>query len=91
MRRLRVTMLLFVLSLLCVSCASRPDLRGHMLQAAEHTDRDFPDGTQRKLTQFAYIGDVTTSDGSIFRIVAARSVITGMLAPRGQAWLSVHD
>jgi hypothetical protein len=62
-----------------------------MLRSGQQDDPLFPDGTQKVLTQFAYIGDVTTADGTKLRVVAAQSVITGMLAPRGQAWLSVHD
>jgi hypothetical protein len=66
-------------------------MRERMLQASEKADPDFPDGSHVVLTQFAYIGDVTTSNGSKLRVAAAQSVITGMLAPRGQAWLSFHD
>lgn len=89
--------LLLALSLLSISCASAPEMRSQiemrsqMLQAAKQLDQDFPDGIQTKLTEFAYIGDVATSDGSKLRVAMARSIITGMLAPRGQAWLSFHD
>jgi hypothetical protein len=61
-----------------------------MLQSSKRLDPDFPDGSKTKLTQFAYIGDVNAG-GVKLRVVTARSVITGMPAPRGQAWISFHD
>lgn len=61
-----------------------------MLQASRKQDPNFPDGEHKKLTQFAYIGDVNTN-GVKLHVVAARSVIPKMLSPRGQAWLAFYD
>jgi len=83
-------MIFLVPAILCISCAAAPDTRTQMLRASRQSDPNFPDGTHRKLTQFAYIGDVAAK-GVTLHVVAARSVITGMLAPRGQAWLSFYD
>ena len=80
----------FVPMFLCTSCTTLPDVRAQMLKESRLHDPDFPDGLRAKLTHFAYIGDVT-SNGEKLRVVAARSIITGMLAPRGQAWLGFYD
>lgn len=69
--------------------AVSPDIREVMLASARTNDKRFPDGREVALTQFAYIGTVTTKDGLI-RVVACRAVMTGMLSPRGQSWLSLH-
>ena len=82
--------LLVVCALHCPSCAATPNIRDRMLQASKQCDSNFPDGAQRKLTKFAYIGDVTSQGGTL-RVVEARSIITGMLAPRGQMWLAFYD
>ena len=66
-----------------------PDARTQMLQASKEQNPNFPDGNESILTQFAYIGTVTTAQG-IVRVAACRSIISGMLSPRGQAWLSFH-
>ena len=81
---------IFVAALFSVSCVATSDIRTQMLRASQTDDPNFPDGRQRKLTQFAYIGNLAVN-GSIVRVVAVRSVICGMLAPRGQAWLGFYD
>jgi hypothetical protein len=65
------------------------DIRETMLASARANDVWFPDGEGKVLTQFAYIGTVETQEGLI-RVVSCRSIITGMLSPRGQSWLSFH-
>ena len=42
------------------------------------------------LTQFAYIGTVNTTNG-VMKVVSCRSVLTGMPAPRGKAWLAFFN
>lgn len=86
----------------CIGCSSNPsaarpegraeaarfDIREAMLVSAKASN-NFPGGKERVLTQFAYIGSVATQQGPV-RVAACRSVLAGMLSPRGQAWLSFH-
>lgn len=53
-----------------------------MLESARLSNPDFPDGETKKLTNFAYMGQVETPDG-IIHIATQSEVILGMLSPRG--------
>ena len=53
-------------------------------------ERAVAPGEGLQQTQFAYIGVVDTRDGPIY-VATQRLVLTGMSAPRGQAWLHVFD
>src|SRR5689334_8559160 len=64
--------------------------RETMLESARQRDPLFPDGITKKLTVFADIGQLKTTKGT-YEVVDCRAVLTGMLAPRGQSWLSFHD
>lgn len=63
------------------------DIRDQMLAEATRHDLNFPDGKTTVLTQFSYLGSVD-SDIGLLKVVSCRSIITGMPAPRGIAWLS---
>lgn len=69
---------------------TRHDVREVMLERARQQDSEFPDGMREDLTQFAYIGTVNTASG-VMKVVSCRSVLTGMLAPRGKAWLAFFN
>jgi hypothetical protein len=66
------------------------NLRDIMLKSARQHNRSFPDGNKTRLTVFADIGSIKTKNGT-FEVVECRAVTSGMLAPRGQSWLSFHD
>lgn len=88
---MRRATLILIACILSASCATRHggDLRSQMLDACVREDPDFPDGRSMKLIEFAYTGDVRTESG-ILHVNFVRAVITGMLAPRGENWLSFH-
>src|SRR5690606_9407757 len=69
------------------NCAT---MREVMLDSAKRLSPNFPNGNDTKLTSFAYLGDVETPDGLV-RVVLCRSIITGMLSPRGQSWVAFFD
>jgi len=77
----------------CISGCAEPSavsFRDKMRQEAKANYRFFPDGENVKLTHFAYLGDVQTSEGML-RIVFLRAVLTGMMSPRGQRAILVFD
>lgn len=79
MRRLGSFLLLCILA----GCSSPADVRSRLESVVQPDD-----GLQQ--TQFAYIGTVATPDGPLY-VATQRLVITGMPAPRGQAWLHLFD
>ena len=84
MRILRALLILTAVGL-CLGCSTQTptNMRERMLISATADYPDFPDNELVQLTQFAYIGDVQTSDGPL-RVVLLRSVLTGMPSPRGK-------
>ena len=58
------------------------DLRERLLHSAQHADKEFPNGKDVVLTQFAYIGKVQTREGVVY-VVNQRAVLNNMPAPRG--------
>ncbi len=84
MRILRALLVLTAVGL-CLGCSTQApaNMRERMLISATADYPDFPDNEHVQLTQFAYLGDVQTSDGPL-RVVLLRSVLTGMPSPRGK-------
>ena len=68
------------------SRAGMVDVRRAMFLSSMGNDPYFPDGQHLLLTHFSHIGDATI-DGVRLRVAYGRTVIPGMPAPRGQAWL----
>jgi hypothetical protein len=66
------------------------DARAVLLAAERAADADFPDGKTSKLTKFALIGRVVSSE-RVMQVVEMRLVLTGMPAPRGQQYLVFFD
>ncbi|KKL24065.1 hypothetical protein LCGC14_2419080 [marine sediment metagenome] len=63
-----------------------PDIRERLLANARRSDQWFPDGKDVKLTVFAYVGRAQTKEGCAY-VVELRQVLTGMLSPRGAAYI----
>jgi hypothetical protein len=89
-RRVLVIVTLILFSVFGCSTNSGADARELMLKAARSQDRHFPNEKDVKLTQFAYIGLVNAKGQSLY-VINVRSVIPGMLAPRGNSWLDFFD
>jgi hypothetical protein len=70
--------------------AQAEGLRLRLLAEARRSDPDFPDGRWGKLTHFVHVGTLETSDGPI-SVVDRRAVLTGMLSPRGQNYITFFD
>jgi len=64
--------------------------RQQLLAAARRGDPDFPDEKSVKLMHFSYVGSLKTKDGPVL-VVDRRSVLTGMLAPRGLNYITFFD
>ena len=64
--------------------------RQQLLAAARRDDPDFPDEKNVKLVHFSDVGSLKTNDGPIL-VVDRRSVLTGMLAPRGLNFIIFFD
>jgi hypothetical protein len=64
--------------------------RQHLLAAAKLGDPDFPDEKRVKLMHFSYVGSLKTKDGAVL-VVDRRSVLNGMLAPRGLNFITFFD
>ena len=73
----------FLLPCVLVGCVSAVDVRSQLERQVQPEE-----GLQQ--TQFAYIGTAETPDGPVY-VATQRLVLTGMLAPRGQAWLHLFD
>lgn len=92
---LRHLLLLAVIALLLCSCEtatnSALDVRELLLESAKKSDPDFPDGKDVLLTHFSHVGHLVTSSGERVDIVDRRAVLGGMLAPRGQNYITFFD
>ena len=58
------------------------DIRDDLIEAVRRGDPDFPNGREVLLTHFSYVGRVNSVQGQIF-VIDMRSVLSGMLSPRG--------
>ena len=77
-------------------CATAPlghssDIRSSLLASAKRSDPDFPDGHNMVLTHFSHVGQLVSSGGEIIYVADRRAVIAGMLAPRGQNYITFFD
>ena len=72
-----------ILSCFLAGCVSTIDVRSQLESKVR------PE-TGLQQTQFAYIGTLETPNGHVY-VATQRLVTTGMLAPRGQAWLHLFD
>lgn len=82
-----------IASLLC-GCAGTPqvsDVRSFLLASAERGDPNFPDGHSVVLTHFSHVGQLVSSSGDLVYVADRRAVIAGMLAPRGQNYITFFD
>jgi hypothetical protein len=77
----------------CVSTPSRQssDVRASLLAAAKKSDPGFPDGRNTVLTHFSHVGQLLSSNGEVIYVADRRAVIAGMLAPRGQNFVTFFD
>jgi hypothetical protein len=75
--------MIIILACVLAGCVSTVDVRSHLEGQVQPKA-----GLQQ--TQFAYIGTVATPGGRV-HVATQRLVLTGMLAPRGQAWLHLFD
>jgi hypothetical protein len=90
-----LTLLAMIAGLVC-GCTSKPsaqlsDVRAAMLASAKRSDPDFPDGHSLVLTHFSHIGQLVSSSGELVYVADRRAVIAGMLAPRGQNYITFFD
>jgi hypothetical protein len=74
---------LISLVFLLLGCNAANDIRSEL-------EKRVVPGEGLQQTQFAYIGIVESPDGPLY-VATQRLVLTGMPAPRGQAWLHVFD
>lgn len=73
-------------------CQSKPlDIRALLLASAAKGDPDFPDGKGMMLTHFSHVGQLVTSNGDVIYVAERRAVLTGMIAPRGQHYITFFD
>src|SRR5204862_4038457 len=89
------TLLAVIAGLIC-GCASRPsrqlaDVRSALLASAKRSDPDFPDSHNLVLTHFSHVGQLVSSSGEVIYVADRRAVIAGMLAPRGQNYITFFD
>jgi hypothetical protein len=87
--------LVVAVGLVC-GCASTPtpqplDIRASLLASAQTSDPDFPDGRNMVLTHFSHVGQLVSSKGKRIYVADRRAVIAGMLAPRGQNYVTFFD
>jgi hypothetical protein len=75
-----------------IGSSVRPlDVRAALLASAKKSDPDFPNGREMLLTHFSHIGQLLTSRGDIIYVADRRAVIAGMLAPRGENFVTFFD
>jgi hypothetical protein len=67
------------------------DVRAALLASAKKGDPDFPDGQRAILTHFSHVGQLATSSGETIYVADRRAVAAGMLAPRGQNYITFFD
>ncbi len=78
---LMLATLALVLSSSSKSLDPPKDVRAALLDSAEKSDPDQPDGRTVLLTHFSHLGRLTTSKGKTIYVADRRAVIAGMLAP----------
>ncbi|MES2981216.1 MAG: hypothetical protein V4727_02795 [Verrucomicrobiota bacterium] len=87
--------LLMIVSLItgCISTppSSTTDVRSSLLTSARRDDPDFPDGKSMVLTHFSHVGQLESSRGEMVYVADRRAVISGMMAPRGQNYITFFD
>jgi hypothetical protein len=93
---LRVLALLVAVSACLCGCAKTrspqvSDVRSALFESAKRSDPDFPDGHRVVLTHFSHVGQLVTASGDVVQVADRRSVIAGMLAPRGQNYVTFFD
>src|SRR5262245_1305187 len=75
----------------CVSVKQNSDIRAALLASAEKSDPDFPDGRNSVLTHFSHVGQLVTTSGDVIYVADRSAVLAGMLAPRGQNFITFFD
>lgn len=89
---MKFTMFLTVLaiSMFQATHAYSLDLRQRLLIVAEKEDPNFPNKIGSQLTHFSHVCELKGERQKIY-VVDQRSVLTGMLAPRGNNQISFFD
>src|SRR5438128_1220048 len=84
-------LILFLLG--CSTHRPAADVREKLLESSQKHDPTFPDEVNEKLTYFAHFGTAHTDDDPPrpIYLVEARSVLTGMPAPRGSRYIAFYD